>query len=371
MTQSKIKPKILIVDDEAGDLYFLKLEFKRDYLVLTAESGEEALEILKKEENRDIALILSDQQMPRGMSGTDLLKQSIDTHPHTIRMIITAYLESYIDEFQVDKFFKKPLKEKIQELRESFEQGIYIYNLRRENDYLLNDLTKVIEKDMRLRNLFSKYLSPELIGKFEKKDPKTLLEVEEKEITILYSDICGFTRLAENLEPREVVELLNKYFGVMSGIIVKHNGTIDKYIGDAIMAVFGTKEYTKTSSHEDAKNAVCCAWEMKQALRDFNVNNHPFPPIQFGIGINTGNAVVGNIGSDYLLDYTVIGDVVNTAARIQKLTRKKPGTNYIYLGENTYEYAREIIGSHFEKLGPMELKGKEKKILIYELLDLA
>jgi response regulator RpfG family c-di-GMP phosphodiesterase len=136
MTQNQIKPKILIVDDEAANLNFLRLEFKKDYKVLTAESGEEALEILRKEENKDIALILADLVMPGGMSGTELLKQSIETHPHTIRMIITAYPGIYINEFQVDKFITKPLKEKIKELRASFEQGIHKYNLKKENNHL-------------------------------------------------------------------------------------------------------------------------------------------------------------------------------------------------------------------------------------------
>lgn len=364
--------KMLIVDDNEGNLNFLRLTFCKNYLVVTANDGEEALKELSKKENSDIALILTDQRMP-GISGSELLEESKRTHPNAIRMIITGFPELYnsvhaINNINVDKYIIKPVHDKMHELKGYVRDAIKRYDLKNQNDCLLNELKKVIEKDIRIRNLFSKYLSPEIIRKFEKKDPRTLQEVEEKEVTVMYSDIRGFTSISEKLTPLETVQLLNRYFNTMSRIIVKHKGTIDKYIGDAIMAVFGTKESERTEPVKDAQNAGRCALEMREALRGFNDSSKKqgMPEIHFGIGINTGKAVVGNIGSDYLLDYTVIGSVVNTAARIEDLTCNKPDT--ILIGEETYNKAKNLAGVDYEKWDPQEVKGKGT-IQVYGVLN--
>lgn len=361
MGNSDYKHKILIVDDNEGNLNFLRLTFCEDYRVLTANDGEEALKELSKRENSDIALILSDQRMP-GISGSELLEKTKKTHPNALRMIITGFPDIFssvdaINKINVDKYIIKPVHDKIHELKGYVEDAIRQYDLRIQNEYLLNELKKVIEKDIRIRNLFSKYLPPAIIRKFEKKDPGTLREVEEKEVTVMYSDIRGFTSLSEKLTPLETVQLVNRYFNTMSGIIVKHKGTIDKYIGDAVMAVFGIRESGNTEPVKDAQNAVKCALEMRKILREFNDESKKLnmPEIHFGIGLNTGKAVVGNIGSDYLLDYTVIGSVVNTAARIEDLTCNKPDT--ILIGEETYNKAKNLTGVEYEKWVPQVVKG--------------
>jgi adenylate cyclase len=372
MENSGYKHKILIVDDNEGNLNFLRLTFWEDYLVLTANDGEEALKELSKKENSDIALILTDQKMP-GISGSELLEESKKTHPNAIRMIITGFPDIYgsayaINKINVDKYIIKPVHDKMHELKGYVRDAIKRYDLKNQNDCLLNELKKVIEKDIRIRNLFSKYLPPEIIRKFEKKDPCTLQEVEEKEVTVMYSDIRGFTSISEKLTPLETVQLVNRYFSTMSRIIVKHTGTIDKYIGDAIMAVFGTRESERTEPVKDAQNAVRSALEMRKTLHGFNDHSkkQDMPEIHFGIGINTGKAVVGNIGSDYLLDYTVIGSVVNTAARIEDLTCNKPDT--ILIGEETYNKAKNLTGVDYEKWDPQEVKGKGT-IQVYGVLN--
>jgi adenylate cyclase len=375
MTTVKFKHKILLVDDDPGNLNFLRLAFRDDYLVLTAEDGLEALDILKRPENFDIALILTDERMPK-ISGTELLKESLDTHPNTIRWIITAYPEekdSIYDkkDIQVDRYIRKPIIHRIDELKDDVKDAVHLYELRRENQHLRSEISELIEKDNRVRNLFSKYLPPEVIRKFEKKEPHRLREVEEKEVTVLYVDIRKFTAISEELGPQKTVQLLNEYFNEMSKIIVKHKGTIDKYFGDAIMAIFGIRDSEKPDSTKDAQDAVKCALEMRRALLDFNRNTQKtgMPEIHFGIGINTGKAVVGNIGSDYFFDYTVIGETVNMAARIQKLSRDGEGDNRILIGEETYGYARGMIGDHFKDLGFHKVKGKEESVQVYEILD--
>ncbi len=376
MTNPKHRYRILFVDDDAGNLNFLKLAFRGDYLVKCASDGEEAWEILRKDENKDIALILSDERMP-GISGTDLLKKSVETHPDTIRMLITAFPDvndSIYDrkEIEVDMYIRKPIREKIQELRDIIRNAVWIYELRRENQFLNEEVIDIIENNVRIRNLFSKYLPPDAIKKFETKDPKSLKQSEERVVTILHSDIRGFTALSERLRssPKELVNFLNDYFGVMSEVINGHHGCIDKYIGDAIMATFGVKDSEIMDPKKDAQNAVKCALKMRELLKEFNraERKSSIPDIHFGIGINTGTVVLGNIGSDYLLDYTVIGDAVNMASRIENLTCKTPDA--ILIGKTTFEYTKDIIGSYKEKKPRIRIGDQMVPIQVYDIFDL-
>lgn len=366
------KHKILIVDDNPGNLNFLRLIFCENYLVLTADDGEEALNVLSKRENSDIALILTDQRMP-GISGSKLLEESKKTHPNAIRMIITGFPDIHesayaINELNVDKYIIKPVHGKKYELKSYIEDAIKQYDLKVRNDYLLSELKKMIGKDIRIRNLFSKFLPPEIIRRFEKGNPGKLREVEEKEVTVLYCDIRGFTSISQKLTPLQTVKLVNRFFETMSSIIVKHRGLIDKYIGDAIMAVFGISESEKTDPVKDTQNAVSCAYEMRKHLCKFNADSKKdkMPEIHFGVGINTGKAVVGNIGSRYLLDYTVIGSVVNTAARIEDLTCHKPDT--ILIGETTYKNAKNLTNINYKKWNPQAVKGIGT-ITVFEVLN--
>lgn len=372
MANTGHKHKILIVDDNQGNLNFLRLTLYVNYRVLTAISGEEALKILSKRENSDIALILTDQRMP-GISGSKLLEKSKKTHPHAIRMIITGFPDikesaHAINELNVDKYIIKPIHEKKYVIKNYIEDAIKQYELKVQNDYLLRELKKMIGRDIRIRTLFSKYLPPEIIRKFEKRNPRTLQEVEEKEVTVLYCDIRSFTAISQALTPTQTVKLVNRFFETMSSIIVKHNGLIDKYIGDAVMAVFGIGESVKTDPEKDAQNAVSCASEMRKSLNKFNTDSKKdkMPEVHFGIGINTGKAVVGNIGSRYLLDYTVIGSVVNTTARIEDLTCQKPDT--VLIGETTYNKAKRLTSVNYKKWTSKTVKGIGN-ILVFEVLD--
>ena len=222
-------------------------------------------------------------------------------------------------------------------------------------------LNEKVRNETQIRANLERFHSPDVanyIIKRGKLSTDTLLNVENVDATILFSDIKGFTSLSENLEPAEVAMMLNEYFSIMTDIIFKYEGTLDKYIGDAIMAVFGAPLW-----HEDhAKKAVEAAIDMQKELRRLIINKPAEKKFEIKIGINTGNVVAGSIGSTKRLEYTVLGDVVNTAERIESIT--EPGQ--ILIGEKTYQMIKGLFKTKL--VGVRRVKGREKSIEVYEVL---
>jgi len=173
-------------------------------------------------------------------------------------------------------------------------------------------------KEQKIRNIFQKYVPKAVIDQFFA-SPEQMLVGEERILALLFSDIRGFTTISERMRPNEVVESLNAYFELMVDIIMRNRGVVDKYMGDAIMAFYGAPERTRY----EASEAVQSAFEMLEALKDFNVwqTQRGRPEFRIGIGINYGVVTVGNIGSEKKMDYTVIGDMVNLGSRLEGLTK--------------------------------------------------
>jgi len=185
---------------------------------------------------------------------------------------------------------------------------------------------------------------------------------EKKPITVLFSDIRGFTPLAEKETPETIVSLLNEYFSAMSEVIFSFEGTIDKFIGDAIMALWGAPLDVK----DPVLKCVKAALKMKERLVTLNAKwaQEGKPQIQVGYGINTGECIVGNIGSEKRMDYTAIGDMVNTTARVEG----ESGGNQILITESVLA----AVGDQLEtkKLDPVQVKGKSHKIAVFEVTGL-
>jgi adenylate cyclase len=186
---------------------------------------------------------------------------------------------------------------------------------------------------------------------------------ERKEVTILFSDIRGYTTLTENLGAAEVVSLLNQYFETMVEAVFNHEGTLDKFIGDALMAVFGAP-LPLTENH--AWRSVQSALDMRHRLAEFNRRRiiQAQPQINIGIGISSGEVVSGNIGSHKRMDYTVIGDGVNLSSRLETVT-KEYGCDII-LSEFTYQLCSDRIWTR--QLDKIRVKGKHQAVNIYELI---
>ncbi|MFZ5952579.1 MAG: CHASE2 domain-containing protein [Candidatus Rifleibacteriota bacterium] len=215
---------------------------------------------------------------------------------------------------------------------------------------------------IKIKNAFQHYVTASVVNEILKNPEKLNLHGEERVLTIFFSDIEGFTSLSEGMSPLDVVSLLNEYLSEMTEIIFKYEGLLDKYEGDAIMAVFGAPVDQK----DHAIRSCRCALENQKALIRLREKwkNEGKPQFKARIGINTGNVVVGNMGSKMRFDYTVIGDNVNLAARLE--TANKIMETEILVSETTACLAEEIIISRC--LGKLKVAGKTKHVKVFEVL---
>jgi adenylate cyclase len=223
-----------------------------------------------------------------------------------------------------------------------------------------------ISQEKRMKAALYRYMTPTVAERVMEQRDELLMVGERRQVSILFSDIRGYTTLTEKLDAAEVVHLLNEYFETMVEAVFNHDGTLDKFIGDAIMAVFGAP-LPLHGSH--ALKAVETALEMRERLADFNALRvaKQQPPIAIGIGLSSGEVVAGNIGSRRRMDYTVIGDGVNLSSRLEGVT-KEYGCD-IVLSETTYEMCKDHI--RVRELDRIRVKGKNRPVSIYELLSKA
>ena len=213
-----------------------------------------------------------------------------------------------------------------------------------------------------MRSRLERFHSPEIVDLIisgESEDEGAMLSPKEKEVTVLFVDIVNFTPLSERLSPKEVSQLLNQFFREMNDIIFAYRGTLDKYMGDAIMAIFGAP----IEREDDADRAIYAALDMRKALFRMNETMEPDRIFDIRTGINSGRVVAGNLGSPKRMDYTVIGDVVNTASRLEKIAQP----NQILIGESTYNAVKAPF--HIKKVGKKTVKGKTRAVTVYEVLD--
>lgn len=210
-----------------------------------------------------------------------------------------------------------------------------------------------------IKSTFERYMSKPLAEQILQKKDELQLGGEVRLVTVLFSDIRRFTSLAEKLPPEQVVEMLNDYFSRMIKVVTRHEGMVDKLMGDSVMALFGAP----ISLGDDPLRATRCAMEMQSEGKLFNDQQEAkgLPPLPMGIGINTGPVVAGNIGSSTRMEYTVIGDEVNIAARMQGIAQ--PGE--VLISENTYRIISDAV--HVTQLEPITFKGKNTMVEVYRV----
>ena len=210
-----------------------------------------------------------------------------------------------------------------------------------------------------LANLFGHYIPPELVDEMSESPEEFSLDGENREMTVLFSDVRGFTTISEGMDPKELTQLMNALLTPMTRVIHKNRGTIDKYMGDAIMSFWGAP----LADSEHARHALYAAMQMMDELKimqeDFKQRG--WPAVNIGIGLNTGNMNVGNMGSEFRMAYTVLGDAVNLGARLEGLT-KEYGVNII-VSESTKSEIPEFL---FRELDLVRVKGKNEPVAIFE-----
>jgi len=344
--------KILVVDDEADLESLIKQKFRqkiRDhkYEFVFAINGLKALEAL--ENHPDVDVVLSDINMPE-MDGLTLLTKLGEQNALLKSVIVSAYGDMENIRIAMNRgafdFVTKPVN--FEDLELTMEKTIHHVNQ-------LKETMKAIKEN----NILRMYVDETVLNFMGGREFESSLILNETiEGSVAFIDICGFTAISESQTPDIVVKLLNKYFDVMVKEIIAQGGYVDKFIGDAIMAVF-RDEY-----HLD--RAVDASLAVRKSIRELpqDLSSISYVPL-VSIGINSGEMISGNIGSASLrrLDYTVIGDTVNTAQRLQ--AAGKP--DQVIISENSYNKIKESFRCN--PVGEVTLKNKAKPVMIYEVVD--
>ncbi len=344
--------KILVVDDESDLEILIRQKFRKkiregEYEFVFAINGRHALEQLQLHSNVD--LVLSDINMPE-MDGLTLLTKLSEQHTILKSVIVSAYgdmdnIRTAMNRGAFD-FVTKPV---------NFEDLELTIDKTYRHVLQLKETMQAIKEN----NILKMYVDETVLNFMGSREFESSLVANETiEAIIVFIDICSFTTISENEAPDLVVKLLNNYFDVMITEIIAQGGYVDKFIGDAIMAVF-RGEY-----HLDRAIDACLAVNNKVELLPVISEHVSFKP-KVSIGINSGEMISGNIGSASLrrLDYTVIGDVVNTAQRLQSAAQ--PGQ--IIIEESAYQRIKESFTCN--KVGEVNLKNKQKALTIYEVVN--
>jgi class 3 adenylate cyclase/FixJ family two-component response regulator len=344
--------KILVADDEVDLEMLIKQKFRQKirenhYEFIFAINGRDALEKIAL--NPDIDIVLSDINMPE-MDGLTLLSRLSESSPLIKSVIVSAYgdmdnIRTAMNLGAFD-FITKPIN--FEDLSLTMEKTLV-------HVAQMKETIKAIKEN----NILKMYVDENVLSFMGSREfESSLMANDTIEASVVFYDICSFTSISEKEPADVVVKLLNEYFDVMVKEIIDQGGYIDKFIGDAIMAVF------KGDYHLDrAIDASLAVRNKINSLEPFSDSVSYVPKVS--IGINSGEMISGNIGSASLkrLDYTVIGDIVNTAQRLQSAANE----NQIIISENSYHKVKESFNC--KKVGEVNLKNKEETLVIYEVLD--
>jgi adenylate cyclase len=345
--------KILVVDDEADLELLVKQKFRRKirenvYEFVFAQNGEEAL--LKVKEHPDLDIILSDINMPV-MDGLTLLSRLPEANPMIKAVVVSAYGD-------------------MQNIRTAMNRGAFDFvckpvdfedlDLTMEKTILhVKQLQQTI-KAIKENNILKMYVDENVLNFMTHKEfENSLLRNEVVDATVMFIDVCGFTSITEQVPANTVVNLLNGLFDEIVKGIIAQGGHVDKFMGDAVMAVF------KGEYHLDrAIDTALAVREQLRAVKEIAFGDKVFKP-EISVGINSGEMVSGNIGSVSLkrLDYTVIGDAVNLAQRLQSIAK----AGQIIITESVYHKAKESFSCQVN--GEFILKNKAKPVITYEVIE--
>lgn len=344
---------LLLVDDETDVLDSLTRTFRKDYAVVTANSGRDAVALIQ---SRHFDLIISDQRMPE-ITGDQVLKCALQTQPEAIRILLTGYadMESLVrsvNEASIYKYLTKPWEPEDLKLTvtRALEHQSEVLAHQKTNQVLQHT---VLAYERFVPQQFLQLLNVDSIINIQ------LGDQTERIMTILFSDIRNFTMLSESMTPRENFNFINSYLSWVEPVIERHQGFIDKYIGDAIMALFSST----------ADDAICSAIAMLSQLSIYNIDRKKsgYRPISIGIGLNTGMVMLGTIGGVKRMDGTVISDAVNLSSRLEDLT--KVYSTPLLISEHTLSGLADASQYHIRFIDRIRVKGRVTPVSVYEIFD--
>jgi class 3 adenylate cyclase len=350
MEQEKALGTIIVVDDEEiitrPIVRLLKGLIRRKnlcYQVIAAQSPLDVLHLIESDAD-DLALVISDIIM-QPMNGLEFLRRVKTYCPETLLIVLTGY---------ADELAYSALKEQLE---------LYSYQEKPWDDEQLMRVVRNALDSYRRRKLLNRYVPKRVVEQALTRPDDEILEGVELVVTILFLDFRDSTSLfrSEILSPKQALEHLNIYFKALLDVLDKHNGILDKFMGDGLMALFGAP-LPATTPAIDARNATLAALEMREAV--LQLNQRTELPMTIGVGISTGLVVAGNIGTEHRGDYTVLGSDVNIAARLQKAA--KSIQNGIFVSQSTYEYVKDIV--EVKRRHPLPSDDKKGSVPVYELL---
>ncbi|MCZ6681409.1 MAG: response regulator [Candidatus Poribacteria bacterium] len=355
--------KILFVDDEPDLEFLLRQKFRRhirkkEFQFIFAYNGMEALE--KLESDPEIDVVLSDINMPE-MDGLTLLAKIAELNRLIRTVIISAYgdmqnIRTAMNRGAFD-FLTKPID--FEDLEVTLNKTLQQVQQLKAGEQARKKALELESRNQFIRETFGRYVSDEVVAILLDSPEGLKLGGEKRKVTILMSDLRGFTPLAERLSPEQVMTFLNRYLETVVNVIMAYQGTIIEILGDGIMVIFGAPIWRE----DDAQRAVACAVAMQLAMDDANEQNwrEDLPEVEMGIGIHTGELVVGNIGSRQRTKYTAVGSHVNLTARIESYTVG----GQILISDVTLKE----VGTDLQIEGQMQVepKGVNMPIMIYEV----
>jgi class 3 adenylate cyclase len=370
------KQVIICIDDEINVLDSLKIELldalDKNYLIEIAESGEEAVELVEEllKDGYEIPLVISDYIMP-DLKGDEVLKRIHLLSPKTLKVMLTGQsaiegIANAINYAKLYRYISKPwdthdMKLTVKEAINSYFQDQKLEEQNAKLKQINQELEKALESELRLAKAARRFVPKEFVSLL---GHQSLVDVKlgnnvQKEMSILFADIRDFTYLSESMTPQDNFNFINAYLRRMEPAITENSGFIDKYIGDAIMALFG----------KSADNAIQAGIAMLQRLAEYNQHRiqSGYVPISIGIGINTGSLMLGTIGGENRMDSTVISDAVNLASRLEGLTKLyKAG---ILISGQTLAELEDANQYSYRFLDRVKVKGKNRAVAVFEVFD--
>lgn len=340
--------KILIVDDNYDNIDLINdiLE-SMDYDILTAMEGQTALEIAGRDHPD---LIILDVNMP-GMSGFEVVEHlKKDEATQSIPVIMLTALSDIENRVHAmtlgaEDYLTKPFspRELIARVQRRLQSKVQTDDLK--------------AKQEQIRNTFERFVAAPIVHQMLQSPADVKLGGKLQEITVMFADLEGFTSLSEHTEPEMLLSILNQYHSLIVKNIQRYNGTIDKFIGDCVMALYNTPVEQK----DHISNAVKTALNIQDEMHWFHSKLEEQYRLKVNFGIHTGVAVVGNVGTTELMDYTAVGDTVNVAARLQGLA----DGGRILISDRVYAAVEDIIFGRLR--GPFPVKGRKNSVIVYEI----